>query len=659
MRLKLLTTLTTLSLVAVCLALGATLWWSERVMDQPYRLMVRYLGLSELFQKQVVSNVRGYLESGDALRHSQAILVLDELEQSLDELPQELATPLRPSLAELRAFASEDLLAAGKLAGDPQGLLVQAERELAASLTGLQRYAEEGSGYAYFPPLLAAFGQLQQLSQARQRLVASGREELVADVESALEGLRNAGETLKALPLLGVVSEQRSSASNFSALLELDDDSETKAAQDKGVALKRELANLASRYPAELKRTRDLVARRLALHAESDRHIAALQQGLDALEPAVRGEHARIQNEVRWIQASIIALILGLTLLIDRLQRRLGNVLRRLAPVMQAWSQGDFSQPVKIGSKIPELDAIEGSLTHLQAYLTRLMETLRGQVEQVSTSSRSLSGMSLNLQEGARHQAHETALIRDSLAELESTIAQVAEGADETACAGRDVAEAVRQGQQVIGQSFDGLRELVREVQQNAHAIAQLADETSTIGNVLTVIRSIAEQTNLLALNAAIEAARAGEQGRGFAVVADEVRSLARRTGSATEEIQQLVERLQQAARRSVDAMQAQVSHAEASTGQAADADDAMVRIVESINTVGSMAERIAQTTAQQLQAVSEIRGHSERIYQLGDLNMSNIDQGRQQSEQLLYLGNELDQVVQALCGRAATKVAA
>ena len=94
-------------------------------------------------------------------------------------------------------------------------------------------------------------------------------------------------------------------------------------------------------------------------------------------------------------------------------------------------------------------------------------------------------------------------------------------------------------------------------------------------------------------------------------------------------------------------------------SGQAADADGTMVRIVESINTAGSMAERIAQTTAQQLHAVSEIRGHSERIYQLGDLNMSNIDQGRQQSEQLLYLGSELDQAVQALCGQAATKVAA
>jgi methyl-accepting chemotaxis protein len=165
---------------------------------------------------------------------------------------------------------------------------------------------------------------------------------------------------------------------------------------------------------------------------------------------------------------------------------------------------------------------------------------------------------------------------------------------------------------------------------------------------VLTVIRGIAEQTNLLAHNAAIEAARAGEAGRGFAVVADEVRSLSQRTSGATAEIQELIGRLQQAARQSVGAMRAQVEHAQASAAQAEAADGALDEIITAIRTIASMAERIADATAQQSGAVSEIRGHSERIHQLGGDNLVRIGEGRQQGDRLLQVGGQLHTAVQA-----------
>ena len=185
-------------------------------------------------------------------------------------------------------------------------------------------------------------------------------------------------------------------------------------------------------------------------------------------------------------------------------------------------------------------------------------------------------------------------------------------------------------------------------MQGNAQAIERLADETATIGGVLTVIRGIAEQTNLLALNAAIEAARAGEAGRGFAVVADEVRSLSQRTGSATAEIQDVIGRLQQAAHQSVQAMRAQVEHAEATAGKAEAADGALDQMVSAIRTIASMAERIAEATAQQSGAVGEIREHGERIHQLGDENLGLIANGRNESERLLQLGGQLHSAVQA-----------
>ena len=189
--------------------------------------------------------------------------------------------------------------------------------------------------------------------------------------------------------------------------------------------------------------------------------------------------------------------------------------------------------------------------------------------EEVAGSSRALAELSSGLHDGAERQAGDTAQIRDSLGELEATIQQVAGDASQAAGASRSAGQAVEQGQRVIGLSLTGLHALVGEVQQNAQMIEKLAEESATIGGVLTVIRAIADQTNLLALNAAIEAARAGEAGRGFAVVADEVRSLAQRTAGATAEIQSLIAGLQTAAHQSVQGMRTQVEHAEATAQQA------------------------------------------------------------------------------------------
>ncbi|WP_442962978.1 methyl-accepting chemotaxis protein [Pseudomonas sp.] len=256
--------------------------------------------------------------------------------------------------------------------------------------------------------------------------------------------------------------------------------------------------------------------------------------------------------------------------------------------------------------------------------------------------------MSSALHAGAERQAADTAQIRDALGELEATISQVAGDASHAADASHDAGHAVQQSQVVIGQSLTGLHALVDEVQGNAQMIEQLAEESATIGGVLTVIRSIAEQTNLLALNAAIEAARAGEMGRGFAVVAEEVRSLAQRTTGATGEIQTLIGRLQQAARDSVQGMRAQLEHAEATASQAQAADGALDEIVAAIQTISATAVRIADVTAQQSGAVSEIRNHSERIHDLGEDNLQRIGEGREQGEQLLRLGGELNTAVRA-----------
>ncbi|MDU9026750.1 methyl-accepting chemotaxis protein [Pseudomonas mediterranea] len=645
MRLKLLTNLNTLLLLAVCLGLGATLWWSQVALERPYLLMERYLGLSRQFQGEVTRNIEDYLASGDALRLSAASQALDTLQKELDQFPPELARTLRPSLSSLDGFSKTDLLAAGKLAGDPQALLLQAERELGANLDQLAQYANGAPNY--LPLLFSASQHLGRLSLARDKLVSSGRSELASDVEREVASIRAQAGQLDSLPLLGVTTSSDSAGDDFATLMGLENQDKA-VAEDAGIALKRELNSLLGRYPAELARTRELIQKRTELSNATHVKTADVQQAIDALEPVVRAQHGQIQGEVRLIQGVMIGLILLIALLIDTLQRRLARTLTHLAPALSTWAEGDFSRDIHVGASNRELQDIQASLNRLRAYLADLVGTIHLNAEQVAGSSRALADLSAEMHSGAEYQADDTALIRDSLSELEATIQQVAGDASQAADASRSAGHAVEQGQKVIGLSLTGLHALVGEVQGNAQMIEQLAEESATIGGVLTVIRSIADQTNLLALNAAIEAARAGEMGRGFAVVAEEVRSLAQRTAGATAEIQALIARLQQAARQSVDGMRAQVEHAEATANQAQAADGALDKIVDAIQTIADTAVRIAEVTAQQSGAVSEIRDHSERIHQLGGENLLRIGQGREQGENLLVLGGRLHTAVQA-----------
>ncbi|WP_300725186.1 methyl-accepting chemotaxis protein [Pseudomonas sp.] len=650
MRLKLLTNLNTLLLVAVCLALGITLWWSQKALERPFVLMERYLSLSQQFQNHVARNIEDYLASGDAVRLSQANSALETLNDELAPLPPALTEAVRPSLEGLSAFSNTDLLAAGKLAGDPQALLLQAERELAASLEQLSQYASNANtpeARPYLPLLMTASLHLAKLSMSRDKLVSSGRSELAGDVERELAAIQAVAQQLDALPLLGVSSKNTSDSDDFASLMGLEAQQATQV-EDAGVGLKRELNNLLSRYPAELKRTQLQIEQRTQLSTTTHLKLEAVQHAIAALEPQVRAEHGQIQSEVRLIQGLMIGLILLIALLIDTLQRKLARVLTHLAPLLSTWAEGDFSRDIQLGKTNRELHDIEASLNRLRDYLVNLVGTLRLNAEQVAGSSQTLAELSSGLHSGAERQAGDTAQIRDALGELEATITQVAGDASHAADASRSAGLAVAQGQQVIGQSLTGLHALVGEVQGNAQTVERLAEESATIGGVLTVIRSIAEQTNLLALNAAIEAARAGEMGRGFAVVAEEVRSLAQRTAGATREIQTLIAGLQLAARQSVEGMRVQVEHAQATAQKAQDADGALDEIVEAITTISDTAIRIADVTAQQSAAVSEIRDHSERIHHLGDDNLQRIAIARDQSQQLLALGGKLNASVQA-----------
>jgi len=225
-----------------------------------------------------------------------------------------------------------------------------------------------------------------------------------------------------------------------------------------------------------------------------------------------------------------------------------------------------------------------------------------------------------------------------------SVVAEVA-SANEAAAAANQSSDAADQGQKTVILTVENIQLLAGNVQEASEVITQLEKDANQVGTVLSVIKGIAEQTNLLALNAAIEAARAGEQGRGFAVVADEVRTLASRTQKSTEEIQRTIEQLQTAARLSVQKMQQSTAQADNSVQSANQAGDALQLITQSIAQIRLMNQQIADATDDQQKMASDIVGHVDAIFKNTEHSSESACHIAKASSELATLAHNLENI--------------
>ncbi|WP_323973411.1 methyl-accepting chemotaxis protein [Aeromonas hydrophila] len=322
---------------------------------------------------------------------------------------------------------------------------------------------------------------------------------------------------------------------------------------------------------------------------------------------ALRTERESNMRDSLQSSVLLILVILGVTLAAtvvigNRVTRPLADAVSALNDI--ADGEGDLTQRLKVQSH----DEIGQLATAFNRFVTRIQSVV-SQVGETSNHLFSAVEKLHHLSEHYDHQMHghsrETDQVVTAVTEMSSTAQEVAASASNAATATSDAARESDAARGVVGTAINSINRLVGEVHTASGVIEQLAQETAKIGSVVEVIRGIAEQTNLLALNAAIEAARAGEQGRGFAVVADEVRSLAGRTQQSTKEINEMLQRLQGGVKQAVDVMQASEERSQETVQEASHIATSLDSMVMAVSTINDMNIQIA-TAAEEQHAVSE-----------------------------------------------------
>ncbi len=356
---------------------------------------------------------------------------------------------------------------------------------------------------------------------------------------------------------------------------------------------------------------------------------------------------APLQRQL-WISLAILAVVLGgslllINLLCSYLLRPLGVVSTGLQVI--ADGQGDLTRRIAVQST-DEVGGLAGHFNQFVASLHGLIGGVRQHAQSVDAESQKVLQRSAAATRELGRLQQEITLVATAVTEMSSATQEIARNAEQTAEAIRQSSDSTAQGLTLVQTSKESINSLAREVDDATRVIGELDHHSQAIAKVLESIQSIAEQTNLLALNAAIEAARAGEHGRGFAVVADEVRTLSQRTQASTREINETIGTLQQMTRQAVQRMDSSMAIAERSVADVERASSALEEIAQSAGVISEMSLQIATAAEEQTSVTEEITRNVITIKGLGDTLASGAEDSERQSRSLQHHAADLNRDV-------------
>ncbi|CAI8981980.1 methyl-accepting chemotaxis protein [Pseudomonas serboccidentalis] len=343
----------------------------------------------------------------------------------------------------------------------------------------------------------------------------------------------------------------------------------------------------------------------------------------------------------------IVAVIAALAtvLLALLLTRSIVTPLNRAVAAAQTIAEGNLSKTIEVDGK-DEATQLLQALATMQTNLRKTIEQIAGSATQLGAAAEELSAVTEEASRGLQQQNNEIEQAATAVNEMTAAVEEVARNAVSTSEASNQSTQAAREGRDQVVKTVDAIQTMTHDVQNTAQMIEGLAAQGRDIGKVLDVIRAIAEQTNLLALNAAIEAARAGEAGRGFAVVADEVRALAHRTAQSTQEIEKMVAGIQNGTGEAVSSMQQSNQRTQTTLEMARAAGVALEQITQSIHQINERNLVIASASEEQAQVSREVDRNLVNIRDLATQSAAGANQTSAATHELSRLAVDLNAMV-------------
>lgn len=336
----------------------------------------------------------------------------------------------------------------------------------------------------------------------------------------------------------------------------------------------------------------------------------------------------------------ILAIALGLVM-----ARIISRPLMELARQAQQIAQGDLRVAVTASSK-DEVGQLAGSFATMVEGLHSIISQVSDTSMKVAASSNQLTSTAEQMATGAEEVAAQAGTVATAGEEMAATSDEIAQNCQLAAQGGKRASDTAQNGAIVVNKTVEVMSRIAERVKETAQTVEQLGARSDQIGNIIGTIEDIADQTNLLALNAAIEAARAGEQGRGFAVVADEVRALAERTTKATREIGEMIKAIQAETKGAVSAMDEGVKEVERGTSEASQSGQALEEIIEQVNAVTMQINQIATAAEQQTATTSEISNNMQQITQVVQETSNGAHESANAAMQLSSLAEDLQRMV-------------
>ncbi|KAA0944948.1 MULTISPECIES: methyl-accepting chemotaxis protein [unclassified Pseudomonas] len=342
--------------------------------------------------------------------------------------------------------------------------------------------------------------------------------------------------------------------------------------------------------------------------------------------------------------STLLALLVGIIAALI-ITRQITRPLRETLAVVERIASGDLSHNIAV-TRRDELGVLQQGIQRMGTTLRELIAGIRDGVTQIASAAEELSAVTEQTSAGVNSQKIETDQVATAMHEMTATVQEVARNAEQASQAASDADGQAREGDKVVAEAIAQIERLAAEVARSTDAMAHLQQESNKIGSVMDVIKAVAEQTNLLALNAAIEAARAGEAGRGFAVVADEVRGLAQRTQKSTEEIEGLVAGLQNGTQQVATVMNNSRNLTDSSVELTRKAGVSLENITRTVSNIQSMNQQIAAAAEQQTAVAEEISRSIVNVRDVSEQTAAASDETAKSSVELARLGGQLQQMV-------------